>query len=93
MKHYCPTVRRNNGRPLKRLLETWDRNGSTSGPTPWQIYVDDHHHHNHDDVLIPGTRRTLKVYRRLCQEWNADQKAHTQPLTHRAAPVLDAYRT
>jgi len=22
MKHYCPTVRRNNGRPLKRLLET-----------------------------------------------------------------------
>jgi hypothetical protein len=26
---------------LKRLLDTWDRNGSTSGPTPWQIYNDD----------------------------------------------------
>jgi len=26
---------------LKRLLDTWDRNGSTSGPTPWQIYDDD----------------------------------------------------
>jgi len=41
MKHYCPTGRRNHGRPLKRLLDTWDRNGSTSGPTPWQIYDDD----------------------------------------------------
>ena len=40
MKHYFPTGRRNHGRPLKRLLDTWDRNGSTSGPTPWQIYVD-----------------------------------------------------
>jgi len=26
---------------LKRLLDMWDRNGSTSGPTPWQIYDDD----------------------------------------------------
>jgi hypothetical protein len=34
MKHYCLTGRRNNGRPLKRLLDTRDRNGSTSGPTP-----------------------------------------------------------
>ena len=41
MKHYSPTSRRNPGRPLKRLLDTWDRNGSTSGPTPWQIYDDD----------------------------------------------------
>jgi len=40
MKHYSPTGRRNHGRPLKRP-ETWDRNGSTSGPTPWQIYDDD----------------------------------------------------
>ena len=36
-----PTGRRNHGRPLKRLLDTWDRNGSTSGPSPWQIYDDD----------------------------------------------------
>ena len=47
MKHYCPTGRGNCGRPLKRLLDTWDRNGSTSGPTAWQIYDDDE-----DDVEI-----------------------------------------
>ena len=41
MKHYCPTGRRNRGRPLKRLLDTWDRNGPTSGPTAWKIYDDD----------------------------------------------------
>jgi hypothetical protein len=41
MKHYSPTGRRNHSRPLKRLLDMWDRNGSTSGPTPWQIYDDD----------------------------------------------------
>ena len=41
MKHYCPTGRRNHGRPLKRLVDTWDRNGSTSGPTPWKLYDDD----------------------------------------------------
>jgi len=34
MKHYSPTGRRNHGRFLKRLLETRDRDGSTSGPTP-----------------------------------------------------------
>jgi len=41
MKHYCPTGRRNCGWPLKRLLDTWDWNGSTSGPTAWKIYDDD----------------------------------------------------
>jgi len=41
MKHYTPVGRRNHGRPLKRLLDAWDRNWSTSGPTPWQIYDDD----------------------------------------------------
>jgi len=41
MKRYSPTGRRNHGRPFKRLLDTWDRNRSTSGPTPWQIYDDD----------------------------------------------------
>jgi hypothetical protein len=34
MKHYSPTGRRNYGRPLKRLLDTWNRNWSTSGPNP-----------------------------------------------------------
>jgi hypothetical protein len=38
MKYYSKTGRRNNGRPLKRLVESWDRNGSTSGPTPWKIH-------------------------------------------------------
>jgi hypothetical protein len=37
MKLYSPTGRRNHCRPLKRLMVTWDRNGSTSSPTPWQI--------------------------------------------------------
>jgi len=38
MKHHFPTGRRNYGIPLKRRLDTWDRNGPTSGPTAWQIY-------------------------------------------------------
>ena len=29
MKRFSPTGRRNRGRPLNRLLDTWDRNGST----------------------------------------------------------------
>jgi hypothetical protein len=41
LKHYSPNGRRNHGRHLKRLMDTWDRNGSTSGPTPWKIYDDD----------------------------------------------------
>ena len=40
MKHYSPTGIRNHSSLLKRLLDTWDRNGSTFGPTPWQIYDD-----------------------------------------------------
>ena len=42
-------------RPLKRLLDTWDRNGSTSGPTPWQIYDDD------DDDEISTVKITLSL--------------------------------
>jgi hypothetical protein len=38
MKHHSPTGRRNHGRPLKRLLDTWDRKALTSDPTPWQIW-------------------------------------------------------
>ena len=41
MKLYCPNGRRNRGSPLKRLLDMWDWNGSTGGPTAWQIYDDD----------------------------------------------------
>ena len=32
MKHYSPAGRRNHGRPFKRLLDTWDRNGSNKWP-------------------------------------------------------------
>ena len=39
IKHYFPTGRKNNGRLLKRLLDTWDRNRSTSGPTAWDIWL------------------------------------------------------
>jgi len=35
--HIIKLYYRNHGRPLKRLLDTWDRNGSTSGPTPWHV--------------------------------------------------------
>ena len=41
MKYYSPNGKRNHGRSLKRLLDTWDRNGSTSDQTPWKIYDDD----------------------------------------------------
>jgi len=51
MKLYSPTGRRNHGRPLKRLLDTWDRNGSTSGPTPWQIYDDDEYIKQHKHLI------------------------------------------
>jgi hypothetical protein len=35
MKNYTPKGRRNQRRPLKRLLDAWDQNRSISGPTPW----------------------------------------------------------
>jgi hypothetical protein len=56
MKHYSPTGRRNHGRPLKRLLDAWDRNGSTSGPTLWQICNDN------DDDDITRYKRPFKPF-------------------------------
>jgi hypothetical protein len=41
MKSYSPTGKRNYCIPEKRLLDLCDRNESTSGPTPCQIYDDD----------------------------------------------------
>jgi hypothetical protein len=49
MKHYSPTGRRILGGPLKRLLDTWDRNGSTSGPTTWQIDEEEEEDDDDDD--------------------------------------------
>jgi hypothetical protein len=66
MKHYSPTGRRNHGRPLKRLLDTWNRNGSTSGPTPWQIYDED----DDDDVWKSGKFQILRV---ILNEDNSNQ--------------------
>jgi hypothetical protein len=34
IKNYRSKGRRNQGRPLKGLLDVGDRNGSTSGPAP-----------------------------------------------------------
>jgi len=31
------------------LVDTWDRNGPTCGPTPWQIYDDDD---DDDDIEV-----------------------------------------
>ena len=55
MKQYFPTGRRNHGRPLKRLLDAWDQNGSTSGPTPWKIDDDD------DDDAFQAIYRVIEV--------------------------------
>jgi len=61
LKHYSPTGRRNHGIPLKRLLDTWDRNGSTSSPTPWKIYDDN------DYVLIIALWKAKFIYRELLE--------------------------
>ena len=51
MKHFSPTGRRNHDRPMKRLLDMRDRNRSTRGSTPWQIYDDDE---SHDPKWVPS---------------------------------------
>jgi len=58
MKQYFPTGRRNRGRPLKRLLDAWDRNGSTSDPIPWQIDDDDD-----DDEIHKNTATCFDLHR------------------------------
>jgi hypothetical protein len=59
MKHYSPTGRRNHGILLERLLDTRDRNGSTSGPTPRQIYDDDE-----KSVSVSRRHRTSYIVQR-----------------------------
>ena len=54
MKYYSPTGRSSHSRPLKRLLDAWDRNGSTSGPTPWKIYDDEED--EEEEVLVVAYR-------------------------------------
>jgi len=70
MKHYSPTGRRNHGRSLKRLLDTWDWNGSTSGPSPRQMYDDDD---DDDDVLLASIqssgRRSVRKQTIAVNQW------------------------
>jgi hypothetical protein len=47
VKNDTPKGKKNQGRPLKRLLDVWDQNGSTSSPTPRQL--DDHGDDGDDD--------------------------------------------
>ena len=78
MKHYSPTGRRNHGRPLKRLLDMWDRNRSTSGPTPWN---DDD-----DEFTVPYKGIVLNVYSdswnwlKCSYYWIVDGREHTPTL-------------
>jgi hypothetical protein len=66
MKRSSPTGRKNHGRPLKRLVDTWDRNGSTSGPTAWQIDDDDDDgdddDDDYDDDLLTNAHLTFTVH-------------------------------
>jgi hypothetical protein len=78
MKHYSPTGKRNHGRPLKRLLDTWDQNGSTSGPTPWQIYDDDKMTNDQwIEKAVEGSGHGLTGHITVvlfCREWGMPQQ-------------------
>jgi hypothetical protein len=62
MKRYYPTGRRNYGRPLKRLLNKWDRNGATSSPTPRQIYDDVNNPKPDKSITRPSTLLTRQPF-------------------------------
>jgi hypothetical protein len=65
MKHYSPTGRRKYGRPLKRILDTWDRNRSTSAPTPWKICDDDDVDNDDDN----DSRAVYVCWKTVCFAW------------------------
>jgi hypothetical protein len=91
MKHYSPTGRRNYGRPLKRLLDTWDQNRSTNGPTPWQIHDDDDNHVLYQinvekifELLLQfvlATWKTLSMFHIATHNWIPHTDTHTQTLS------------
>jgi hypothetical protein len=47
---------------LKRLLGTWDRNGSTSGPTAWQICDDDDDNEKSEHLMGLFSRVFITIY-------------------------------
>jgi hypothetical protein len=56
---------------LKRLLDTWDRNRSTSGPTPWQIDDDDD-----DDDWKTGCWELTRLLFCFMHTWNLGSIQH-----------------
>jgi hypothetical protein len=82
MKHCSPIGRRNHGRPLKRLLDTWDRNGSTSGPTPWHMWW---------WWWWWGVGRTMDVYT-WDFSWKPDSKLLEPGWQQRYSPPVLCYR-
>jgi hypothetical protein len=68
MKHYSPTGRRNHGRTLKRLLDTWDRNGATSGSTAWQIDDDNHWMYRPFDIYVLYSHMHINVTQQDTQQ-------------------------
>ena len=71
MRRYCPTGRRNHGRTLKRLLDTWDWNVSASGPTPWKIHDDDDDDDDDNTCQLPKSYRRGQ-YRKPSAVWTED---------------------
>ena len=94
MKHYCPTGRRNHGGPMKILLDTWDRNGSTGDQTAWQICDDDDdddHDDDHDDVTHTHTQ-THKINAQIAKDlkWSWIQHVNRMP-RNRLPRVMKRY--
>jgi hypothetical protein len=81
MKHYSPTGRRNHGRPFKRLLDVWDRNGSTSGPTPWQIYEDDDEQCSHDGAPLLRSMSIACHFLKCLQRPSCNVSKYQNPTT------------
>jgi hypothetical protein len=79
MKNHTPEGRRNQGKPLKRLLDMWDRNGSTSRPAPWLLHddddddYDDDKHRNSDvyNFFKPSTRNLKFEAFTAMNEWSS----------------------
>ena len=87
LKHYSPTGRRNRGRSLKRLLDSWDRNGSTSGPTPLQIYDDDDPRHYFVFQNSHGHAKQF-LLRKFLDNWGTcTQKKSSPALMYDVAPT------